>query len=179
MSTWHKLSVTDFFTHSNWEGKQQATPVVQAVISKPISVSQLVETQTQTQKDKPLVFPSHLAQSIPLEGWHLLSVEEMFSRHNWDGTKPKVFTPGLPANASHLPSPDYGHGTSTVNASVPRATTSPTGQISLTLPVQDFLACMSWDGVPAIGVLPELKEPSVNNDDGEDHITLDDFSQLF
>lgn len=176
MSTWQQSSVTDFFTHHNWEGKQEATKVVQGTNPKPISVSQLVEkVETQTRNDKPLVFPQHLATPTPIADWHLLSVEEMFSQQNWEGTSP--MTQGLTPVTSSPSKPAASQAP--VNLAPPTMGKTVKGTPSLGLPVQDFMACISWDGIPAIAVLPELKQPDQNNNNGDDHITLDDFSQLF
>ncbi|NJN75466.1 MAG: hypothetical protein HC796_03545 [Synechococcaceae cyanobacterium RL_1_2] len=171
MSNWQELSVTDFFTHDNWEGKRQSTPVVMTANPKPISVSQLVE-KVETQTSSPLVFPQHLATTVALESWHLLSVEKMFHQQNWEG-----IGQGLAMGSAPSPFGENALATKPIaNLSQP----SPAGgEIALTLPVEQFLACMSWDGVPAIGVLPELKNPNASHNDKDDHITLDDFSQLF
>lgn len=169
MSRWQQLSVNDFFLKSNWEGKKNAG-LVNA--PKPISVSQLVE-KVEANKTDPLTFSNAIATPASSgDGWECLSVENLFKASNWEGKASKKTLTAIPTVTSAPQSAN------SVPPPPPMAGAKASG-LSILLSVENFFDGISWEGMPAIGILPELEDPNKSENTQKGNITLDDFSQLF
>lgn len=85
------------------------------------------------------------------QSWLQSSVQQFFSRVNWDDNPPEVQEIKLTSQASP-------------------------GPLSLTLSVNQFLAAFNWDDttIAAAPSQPSIPVPSDNRD-----LTLEDFSSLF
>lgn len=150
------MSVQDFLTMANWQGAPVATLVTnlpQVSLTALAEEINLSEIKSGERNNSP----------VPAESWRCLTVEQFFGRQNWQGlAQPAQPSPSSLENATVLP---------------PVPTVNPT----FAQTVQEFFQRFPWDGLPAIGVLPNaaplnaalLPQPS------EPEMTLSDLSDLF
>ncbi len=127
--------------------------------------------------------------------WARLSVQEFFSRYNWQGYPLNVSPEIAPATAlsklkqlfDAAPEPSWlsltiqeffshsnwqGHSL-TSNSNPTRSC------LSLTLPVSDFFQFIVWEGHPEIAVLPQVTLSPELTSSSSQNLKLTDLSELF
>jgi hypothetical protein len=200
-SDWQCLSVQDFFTQQNWNGKKSPqmlavtqevnTPVVSDFpVKKEVSPpSVMVSPPTKPQGgERKNLSPEDSTQNLGKKSirWECLTVEDFFGQNNWLGNLKQInFQPVL--DSKHLaretdsqPSlKDLPEITLETKPSSSGVLPSPKSMVfSLTLSVQDFCNAIEWEGKPAIALLPQIKNKKPPTE-SEEEFTIDDLSNLF
>jgi hypothetical protein len=199
---WQCLSVQDFFTQQNWNGKKSPQILSSSVITEvntpipsdfPVKKEVFPPSVMSSAPTKPQGEETHLSvedskqnlgkKSIP---WECLTVEDFFGQNNWLGNLKQInFQPVL--DSSYLarekafqPSlKDLPEITLDTPQSPSGVLPSPKSLVfSLTLSVEDFCNAIEWEGKPAIALLPQIKSKKTPTE-SEEEFTIDDLSNLF
>lgn len=140
------LLVSDFLSQVNWQGEPIASPELSSEPETAVVGEMTAHTSTPA-----LTTPS--GEATLSKDWQQLSVEQFFSRNNWQGWE----------QAPNLVSP---------------LEQEPAWQPTLIVTVAEFFGCFPWQAQPIIAPLPE-PDIAENQTHSEREMTLSDLSALF
>jgi hypothetical protein len=149
---WHRLTIVDFFSNFNWDGKpQNGLSYELGVPSSEPQVPSLSQRSLNT---------------FDQSAWLELSVQGFFSQSNWLG-QPQAFSYQASSNGVRSSSSTAASQFQPIQMTY-----------SATSPVGAFLQFIPWDGQPEIAARPDLEEklPALSE---ANQITLTDLSDLF
>ncbi len=115
--------------------------------------------------------------------WQCLKVEEFFNQYNWLGTLPSipetlVVNDDIPWQCQTVK--DFFSNNNWLGKSVSVKANQPLDStLSLTLPVQEFLELLSWEGNPEIAQLPQVNLNPEPLPPPSPELNLTDLSDLF
>ena len=110
--------------------------------------------------------------------WQHFSVQKFFSHSNWEDSQQKTDIDGIFQEISWLClniEEFFSHSNwqGEILAKINRPS------FSLTLPVSEFFQCFVWEVNPQIAALPELKSIPEPDLPSNNHLKLDNFTDLF
>lgn len=134
--------------------------------------------------------------SLPIH-WQCLSVEEFFSDSNWQGDLRKIerqLQTEQIGNTAETQTPSSfwsrefwqcltveqffsnsylrNRSLTSINEPIPTS-------LSLVLPINQFFRCFVWEGRPQIAAIPKLEPVAKTTELSANHLTLNNFTDLF